>query len=169
MNWVRNHPLAASLGALLLSGSLLVVMVGYVGLVVFSALVTEAAVLNVVGDLAFPYLPIVALLMVITTVSGIGLAWTLLRRFSLPQGGRLHTLTEYGEQRSSMLNALSLSELVAPPKRSAERRAEDVFEALKQQYVEGDIDEYEFEQMLDLLVANDSMDDARAVRESERD
>lgn len=169
MRWVRNHPFVTSLGVLLVSSSLLAVVSGYIGLVVFSALVSGGSVIPVVVNLAFPYFLIIAVLVTLMIVSGISFAWSLLRRLSLPRGGRLHTIAEYGEQKSSILDTLNLSAFVAPPAQPAEERAADVIAALKQQYVNGDIDEYEFEQTMDSLVANDSVDAARAVQEYDRE
>jgi uncharacterized membrane protein len=163
MGWLRNNAFVISLGVLLVSGTLLAVVLGYVGLVVYSALGTGASMVGVLSGLAFPYLPIVAVLLVISVISAIGFGWGILRRLSIPRSERLETAAERAEQRYPMLDGLGLSERVSPPEPSTE----DALEDLKRRYVAGELDEASFERKLDRLVANDSVDDVRAERERE--
>lgn len=163
MGWLRNNAFVVSLGTLLVSGTLLVVVFGYVGLVVYSALATGVSMVGVLSELAIPYLPLVAILLVVVVLSAIAVGWGILRRLSIPRSERLGTAAERAEQRYPVLDGLGLSELVSPP----EPTAEDALEDLKRRYVAGELDEATFERKLDRLVTNDSVDDVRAARERE--
>ena len=163
MAWFRDNALAVWLGLLLVSATLLAVVFGYVALVVATAIGGGAGVVGVLSGLAFPYLPIVALLLVVATVSSIGLSWELLRRLSIPRSERLRSAAERVEREYPAIDGFGLSDVVAPPEPSAE----DVLDDLKRRYVAGEIDEATFEQKLDRLVANESIDDATAARERE--
>jgi uncharacterized membrane protein len=166
MGWFRDHHLAVSTGAFLVFGSMLALVLGYVGLVLSSAFwsVSGQSVVGVLLDLAIPYLPIIAVLLIATIGSVVSLGWAVLRRLSLPRSDRLHSTAERIEQSSSILDTLSLSDFVAPPEPSEEEK----LETLKQQYVRGDISEAEFERKIDQLTASESMDDTppSAMRES---
>ena len=162
MAWFRDNALAVWLGSLLVSATLLAVVFGYVALVVATA-IGSGAVVGVLSGLAFPYLPIVALLLVVATVSSIGLSWELLRRLSIPRSERLQSAAERVEREYPAIDGFGLSDLVAPPEPSAE----DALNDLKRRYVAGEIDEAAFERKLDRLVANESVDDVRAARERE--
>lgn len=165
MGWFRNNLLGISLVVLLVSGGLLLVLLGYVGLVVYSALATGTPIVGILLDIAVPYLLIVASLFVVAVISGIGFVWALVRRASLPQSERLESLARRAEREYPPLETIGLSESLAPPKPSPEERAEQALADLKRQYVEGEISEHEFEQRVDRLVANESLDEARAARE----
>ena len=143
----------ASLLGLLVSGALLIVVLGYFAVVIYSALRTGT--------------PIVGVLVVVTTVTAVGSVLGLLRRASIPRSARLQSVLERAERRHPIVEAFGLSGLVAPPEPSAEERAEEALAALKRRYVAGEIDEETFERKLDRLVSNDSLDDARAARERE--
>jgi membrane protein implicated in regulation of membrane protease activity len=157
----------ASLLGLLVSGALLIVVLGYLAVVIYSALRTGTPIVGVLLDLAFPYLAIVGVLVVVTTVTAVGSGWGLLRRASIPRSARLQSVLEQAERRHTIVEAFGLSSLVAPPEPSAEERAEEALADLKRRYVAGEIDEGTFERKLDRLVSNDSLDDARAARERE--
>ncbi|PSP90453.1 hypothetical protein BRC90_00595 [Halobacteriales archaeon QS_4_69_34] len=157
----------ASLLGLLVSGALLIVVLGYFAVVIYSALRTGTPIVGVLLDLAFPYLAIVGVLVVVTTVTAVGSVLGLLRRASIPRSARLQSVLERAERRHPIVEAFGLSGLVAPPEPSAEERAEEALAALKRRYVAGEIDEETFERKLDRLVSNDSLDDARAAHEPE--
>ena len=163
MGWLRNNAFVVSLGVLLVSGTLLAVVFGYVGLVVYSALAQGASMVGVVSGLAFPYLPLVAVLLILTMLSALGVGWGILQRLSIPKSERLGIAAERAEQRYPALDGFGLSELLSPPEPSTE----DALEDLKRRYVAGELDEAAFERKLDRLVANDSVDDVRAARERE--
>ena len=74
MGWFRDNALVVWLGLLLVSGTLLAVVLGYAGLVVYSALGSGTGVVGVLAGLAVPYLPVVALLLVVAVVSGLASA-----------------------------------------------------------------------------------------------
>jgi uncharacterized membrane protein len=156
MGWFRDHHLAVSTGAFLVFGSMLALVLGYVGLVLSSAFwsVSGQSVVEVLLDLAI-YLPIIAVLLIATIGSVVSLGWAMLQRVSFPRSERLHSTAERVEKSSSILDTLSLSDFVAPPEPSDEEK----LEALKQQYVRGDINEEEFERKIDQLTVSESMDD----------
>lgn len=153
----------ASLLGLLVSSALLVVVLGYLALVVYLALRTGTPIVEILLDLAMPYVPIVGALVVAVVISAGGLGWALLQRASVPRSARLQSVFEQVERRYAPVRALGLSDAVAPPEPTPEEALAD----LKRQYVTGEIDERAFERKLDRLVRNDSVDDARAARERE--
>lgn len=165
MGWLRNNVLGISLVALLVSGGLLFVVLGYVGLVVYSALTTGTPIVGVLLDMAVPYLPVVAALFVVAMISGLGFIWTLVRRASLPRSERLQSLAQRAEREYPPLERIGMSESFAPPKPSPEEQAERALGDLKQRYVNDEISEREFERRVDRLVVNESLDEARAARE----
>lgn len=157
----------ASVLGLLVSTTLLVVVLGYAALVVLSAVQTGAPIVTPLVDLAVPFLPIVALLTVVATVTAVGTGWGIVRRVSMPESARLQSAFEDIERRNSTAEALGLSAVVAPPEPTPEERTEAALADLKGQYVAGEIDEATFERKLNRLVSDDSLDDARAARERE--
>ena len=165
MGWIRDNLLWISLVALLVFGGLLVVVLGSVGLVVYTALVTGTPIVDTLLDVALPTLAITAGLLVATVFAGVGFAWALVSRVSLPRGERLAALAERAEREYPPLRMAGLSGLLSPPAPSSKERAEDALAELKRRYVEGELDEREFERRVDRLVANESIDEARADRE----
>ena len=163
MGWFRENAFAIAIGTLLVSGGLLVVVLGYVSLVVYAALTAGVSLVGVVTDLAVPYLPIVAVLVVLLTVSTVGVSWGLLRRLSLPKSDRLGSAAERAEKRYPVLDELGIADALTPP----EPTTEEKLEALKRRYVTGEIDETTFERELDRFVADDSVDDERVRTERE--
>ncbi|WP_256686290.1 SHOCT domain-containing protein [Halococcus qingdaonensis] len=161
MGWLRRHSLAISSIVLLVSSVLLAVVLGYAGLVAYSGLAAGTALASVLTELAVPYLPIVALLLVLVVVSGTVATWSALRRLSIPRSERFGTAAERIEQRYPAIDGLGISEFVSPP----EPTTEDALADLKRRYVAGELDEAAFERKLDRLVANESVDDVRAERE----
>lgn len=155
--------LSAALLGLLVSSVLLVVVLGYLALVVAMALETGTPIVGVLLDLAVPYLPIVAGLVIVLVLAAVGAGWELLRRLSVPRSARLQSAFERIERRHPSVERLGLSDVVAPP----EPTPEEALTELKSQYVAGEIDERTFERRLDRLVNDDTLDDARAARERE--
>lgn len=153
----------ASLLGFVVSSVLLVVVVGFAALVVFSGVQEGVPVAETLIDLAVPYLPIVTALVVTATLTAIGSAWAVARRASIPKSERLQSTLEEIERRNAAAESLGLSAVVAPP----EPTAEDALEDLKRRYVAGEIDETAFERKVDRLVANDSVEESRAARERE--
>lgn len=171
MSLVRNKWLWVALLGVLLSGGLLVLTVGYVAVVAYSALVSTTSLVGVLLDIAVPVLVALAVLLTVFVGSGIGLLWVLVRHASV-RSERVASLAERVEREYPPLRAVGLSDVLAPPEPSAEEQAEAALADLKQQYVEGEISEAEFERKVDRLVATDSIDEARAAaerRELERD
>jgi hypothetical protein len=157
MGWLRDHHFSVSLGTFLVFASLLTLVLGYVGIILASAWFT-GSIGGIPSELAL-YLPIIAILLIATVGSGVSLGWAVLRhlsRSSFPRSERLHSATERMEQSNSILNSLSLSDFVAPERSDED---EDALSALKQKYVEGEINEDEFEREIDRLTATESMDD----------
>lgn len=146
MGWFRDHRFGISVGTFLIFASLLALVLGYVGITIASAWTFGGSVVGVLGNLAMPFLPIIAILLIATVVSGVSFGWAVLRRLSIPRSERLHSAAERIERSNSVLGTLSLSDFVAP-----EQSDEDALETLKQQYVAGEIDEEEFERQLDRL------------------
>jgi hypothetical protein len=168
MGWIRNHAFGLSLGMLLVSGGLLVLVVGYIGLLLFSAVETGASVVSVLSGLMIPYAPVVAVLLAILLVSGIVFSWKTLafgwrsmRRVTMPKSERLKNAAEHAEEKYPIFDALELAELVAP----AESSTEDAIEDLKRQYIAGNLSENELEQRLNHLVAAESANSGRGTDE----
>jgi hypothetical protein len=147
-----------------LSGGLLLV-VGYVGLVVYSGLVSGTSIVSTLVDIAVPTLGGVAVLVVLFVVSVVGGLWVLVQNASVPRNARIASLADRVEREYSPLGPVGLAELLMPPEPSADERAEQALATLKQQYVDGEITEAEFERRVDRLVRNDSIDEVRAARE----
>ncbi|WP_408959539.1 SHOCT domain-containing protein [Natrinema sp. 74] len=161
----KNKWLWLSVLGALLSGGLLLVVVGYLALVVYSGLATGAPIAATLLELALPVLAAVTLLMAVLAVSSVGALWVFARHASLPRSERAASAAERLEREYSPLRTLGLSEVLSPPEPSAEERADRALAELKEQYVDGEISEAEFERRVDRLVANESIDEARAARE----
>lgn len=161
MGWLSRHSLAISSIVLLVASVLLAVVLGYTGLVAYSGLAAGAALASVLTELAVPYLPIVALLLVTVVVSGTVATWSALRRLSIPRSERFGTAAERIEDRYPIIDGFGISEFVSPPEPTTEEALAD----LKRRYVAGELDEAAFERKLDRLVATESVDDVRAERE----
>lgn len=151
-----------------LSGAALLAVIGYVGLVAYSALVTGTPIVELLLDIAVPFLVAVVVLVGLLAASGIGVLWALAARASRFRSDRAARIAEYLEREYPPLRVLGLSDLIAPPEPSAEERAERALADLKRQYVEGSITEAEFERKVDRLIETESIDEARAVRERDR-
>ncbi|QLG27979.1 SHOCT domain-containing protein [Halorarum halophilum] len=165
MGWLRTNLLWISLVGLLVSGGLLLVVVGFLGLVVYSALGTGTPIVGELLDVAAPVLAVTSVLLVATVLSGVGFVWALLRRASVPRSSRLAALADRIEREYPPLRPFGLSDALAPPKPSAEEQSANALAELKRQYVDGELSEREFERKVDRLVANESVDEARAERE----
>jgi hypothetical protein len=168
MGVLRNRLFWLSLFGILVSGGLLLAGLGYVALVVYTGLVSGTPIVTILLDLAVPLLGGVAALFVGFSLSCIGLLWVSVKHASLPRSDRLGRTAERLERRYPPLRMLGVADLLSPPEPTAEERAEQALADLKQQYVAGEISEAEFERKVDRLVANDSLDEARAAREREQ-
>ncbi|MFH5801087.1 SHOCT domain-containing protein [Haladaptatus sp. CMAA 1911] len=164
----KNKWLWVSMLGLLLSGGLLLVVVGYLALVVYMGMVSGTPIVDSLLNIAVPTIITVAVLVVIFTLSSVGALWTIAQNASLPRSTRLGKLVEHLERKYSPLGPTGLSDTLTPPEPSAEEQTERALANLKQQYVNGDITEREFEQKVDRLVSNDSIDEVRARRERQR-
>ncbi|WP_368085878.1 SHOCT domain-containing protein [Halalkalicoccus paucihalophilus] len=165
MGWLSKLGLGISLMVLLVSSSLLAVVLGYVGLVVYSAMMTGTPIVGLLIDMTIPYLPVVAVLLTLVVLSGTWFSWSLVRPASVPKHERLASVASRAEREVPLLGSLGLSDSLAPPEPTPEERAERTLAELKRQYVDGEIDEREFERRVDRLVSNDSLEEARADRE----
>lgn len=155
------------LGALL-SGGLLLVVLGYLGLVIYMGIMSGTPIVDNLLNIAVPTIVTVAILVVIFTLFSVGALWTIAQNASLPRSTRLGKLVEHLERKYSPLGPTGLSDTLTPPEPSAEEQAERALANLKQQYVNGEITEREFEQKVDRLVSNDSINEVRARRERQR-
>lgn len=164
----KNKWLWVSLLGALLSGGLLLVVVGYLGLIVYTGMMSGTPIVESLLDIAAPTIIAVAVLVVIFTLSSVGALWTIVQNASLPRSTRLGKLVGHLERKYSPLGTVGLSETLTPPEPSAEEQAEQALANLKQQYVNGEITEREFERKVDRLVSNDSIDEVHARRERRR-
>jgi hypothetical protein len=165
MALIKNKWLWTAALGLVLSTGLLLVAVGYLGLVVYTGLVTGTPLVDVLVDVAVPAVVGIGLLTAIFAVSGVGFLWVFVRNASLPRSQRVASLVGRLEREYSPVGAVGVADLLAPPEPSADERAERALADLKQRYVEGELSEAEFERKVDRLVANDSVDEVRAARE----
>ncbi|WP_226482585.1 SHOCT domain-containing protein [Natrinema amylolyticum] len=168
MGLLRNKWLWLSALGVLVSGGLLLAVVGYLGVLVYSGLVSGTPIVTRLLEIAVPVLVTVALLVGLLAVSTVGVLWVLVQNASLPRSERVATLAERLEREYAPLRLLGLSEFLSPPEPSADERAEEALADLKQRYVAGELTEAEFERKVDRLVAADSIDEARAARERNR-
>lgn len=164
----KNMRLWLAAAGALLSGGLLLVVVGYVGVVVYSVLVSGTPIVSTLLGIALPVIASTALLLVLLVASVIGMLWVLVQNASLPRSERIAGVAERVEREYAPLRILGLSEFLTPPEPSDDERAEAALDTLKRQYVDGEITEREFERKVDQLVSNDSIDESRAARERTR-
>jgi len=168
MAFLTNKWLWITLLGAVLSGSLLLVVVGYIGLLVYSGLVSGTPIVSLLLEIALPALVSIAVLVALLSLSTVGTLWIVVQNASVPRSERIATLIDRLEREYSPLSSTGLAEWVRPPEPSADERAEQALAELKQQYVDGEITEREFERKVDQLVTNDSIDEARAARERRR-
>ncbi|QIB75413.1 hypothetical protein GL213_03535 [Halogeometricum borinquense] len=161
---LRNRLVLVSFLSLLVSGTLAVVLLAYAAVVVAGAFLSGSLV-TVLLDLAFPELPVFALSVIVAVVSSVGIVYGLARQASLPRGGRVESIARRAERMFPVFRMFGVADVFSEPEPTPEERREDALASLKRQYVEDEISEAEFERKLDRLVANDSVDDARAERE----
>lgn len=156
MGWIRDNLFVVSLSVFLVSIVALALVVGFGGLVILSALLSGSLTVDFVVSL-WPSLLLLAVLFITTVLSSLGMGWSVVSRLSVPSVGvgrvteRLHPLLEGLEQKNATLASLSLSDQVAPPEPSDAEK----LQRLKQQYIDGAIDEAEFEQRVEHLTATD--------------
>lgn len=165
MALLRNKWLWASLLGVVLSGGLLLVVIGYLGLIVYSGVANGTPIVDVLLDIAVPVLVSVVFLVALLILSGVAMLWVIVQNASIPRSERIAILVERVEREFPPLRVLGLSEFLSPPEPSADEQAEQALADLKQQYVDGKITEAEFERKVDRLVANESIDEVRAAHE----
>lgn len=165
MALLRNKWLWASLLGVVLSGGLLLVVIGYLGLIVYSGLANGTPIVDVLLDIAVPVLVSVVFLVAMLILSGVAMLWVIVQNASIPRSERIAILVERVEREFPPLRVLGLSEFLSPPEPSADEQAEQALADLKQQYVDGEITEAEFERKVDRLVTNESIDEVRAAHE----
>jgi hypothetical protein len=165
MPLLRNKWLWTSLLGVVLSGGLLLVVIGYLGLIVYSGLANGTPIVDVLLDIAVPVLVSVVFLVALLILSGVAMLWVIVQNASIPRSERIAILVERVEREFPPLRVLGLSEFLSPPEPSADEQAEQALADLKQQYVDGKITEAEFERKVDRLVANESIDEVRAAHE----
>jgi len=175
MSLPKNKLLWASLLGVLLSGGLLLLAGGYLGLVVFAGVLSGTPVVDLLLDVAVPALTGVGFLLAALIVSGVALTWTLVRsasrwvrRLSLPKSRRASTFLAWIEYAVPPLRGAGLSDRVAPPEPSPGERAERALADLKRRYVDDEITEAEFERKVDRVVATESTGEVRVARERDR-
>lgn len=169
MGLLRNRALWAALLGLVTSGLLLILGTGYLGLVVVSGLLSGAPVVETLLDLAVPAVVGGTLLIVLVLVSGVALLGVLLRSVSLPRSSRISSLAARLEDAYPPLRRVGLSDRFAPPEPDPEERTERALADLKARYIDGKIDEAEFERWVDRLVSDGPVEDGRAIRGRERE
>lgn len=164
MKLLRDTRVKVLLGAFLLS---LFVLLATAALGLLSVLSVLAAppssgpLLFVLLDAAAPYLVASAFVGMLSFLLLVGLVVAGVRRASLPRDERLARLARLVERHSSEARQVGLAERFEPT-------TEDRIEELKQQYVEGEITELEYERRLQDLMADDSVSDERVRRERNR-
>jgi hypothetical protein len=165
MSLLTNKKLWIAAVGVFLSGGLLLAVIGYVALVAYSGLVTGSPVVATLLEIAIPALLSITVLVALFVISATGVLWVLVQNASLPRSERIATAAERVEREYPPLETVGISSMLSPPEPSAEERANDALAALKQQYIDGEITEAEFERKVDRLVTNESIDEARATRE----
>ncbi|WP_137283466.1 SHOCT domain-containing protein [Halorussus salinisoli] len=152
------------LGGFVLSLFALVGIAGVGLLAALSALGTapaEASLVFVLLNAVVPYLVASALVGMLSVFLLVGLAVAVVRSASVPRNDRLARLARLFERYSSEARDLGLSDRL-------ESTTEDRIEDLKQEYVEGEITELEYERRLQDLMSEESVSDERVRRERDR-
>ena len=165
MRLLRNRALWAAFLGFVLSGLLLVIGAGYLGLVVVTGLLGGGPVVGTLLDLAVPAILGGALLVLLVLLSGIAFLYVLLRSLSLPRSARVAASVARVEGVYPPLRRVGLSDRLAPPEPSPEERAERALADLKARYVDGELTEAEFERRIDWLVSSEPTDRVRIDRE----
>jgi hypothetical protein len=161
MGLVDDTSVKLLLGGFLVSLFALVGIAGFGLIAALSALGTApagASFVFVLLEAVAPYLIASALVGMLSVLLLVGLAVAAVRSASIPRNDRLAGLARTLERYSSDARRLGLSERLEP---TTEERIED----LKQQYVEGEITELEYERRLQDLMSEEGVNDERARRE----
>ncbi len=162
-DWVGRHTIG------LLVVALVAVICAFAGVIALGALVTLVALATPVSSpvaVAVPWLLGALFLGVSAVVVTLLLAWTALTRIAGMRYRWLSTVAVRAERRSDLAARARLADRVTPPRTAAARKHE--LNALKRRYVEGTIDEYEFERRLDRLLDDSSGSRRDRTREFER-
>ncbi|MFC4449279.1 SHOCT domain-containing protein [Halorussus aquaticus] len=148
-------------GGFLLSLFALVSIVGF-GLVAalsaFAAPPAGTPLVFVLLEAVAPYLVASALVGMLSFFLLVGLTVAAVRSASVPRNDRLARFARLLERYSSEARRLGLSERFEPT-------AEERIEALKQEYVDGEITELEYERRLQELMNEEGVEDERARHE----
>lgn len=115
MGVLTNRWFWLSLFGFLVSGGLLLVGLRYVTLVVYSGQVSGTPIVSILLDLALPVVGGGAALLVMFSLSVVGLLWVLVQNASLPRSDGLGRLAERPERQYSPLRAIGLADLLTPP------------------------------------------------------
>lgn len=126
-----------------------------------SAAVAEEFVLLRMLEASLPYLLGLVVLGILDVVFLVGTVVAVLRRASMPKSDRLANFAEKAEDEVPLLGAVGVSERVEP---GPEDRRQD----LKQQYVDGEMSEAEFERRMREVLDEDE-DDPLLNDEFDRD
>lgn len=155
----------ASVLDVVLFGRLLLVVIGYLGLITYSGLANETPIVPVLLDITIPALVSVVILVALLILADVAILWVIIWKPSIPRSKRIATLTKQVEREYRPFRVLSLSGALSLPKPSADEQAERTLTNLKRQYIEGEITEAEFERKADRLVTNESIDKVHAAHE----
>ncbi|WP_254543533.1 SHOCT domain-containing protein [Halomarina pelagica] len=143
--WIRRHHVGV------LAVSLFVVTVllfGVLGLGTLVALASLTAPLDALVGAVLPWAVAALLLGALALGLIAALAWTFVRRLSLPKSQRAADLAARIERHNEWARSVGLSAVVAPPRPTTDDRIDD----LKRRYVDGDLSEAEFERRVGSLV-----------------
>jgi hypothetical protein len=164
MGLVDDTSVKLLLGGFLLSLFALVGIVGFGFVAALSALAAPPAgssLVFVLLEAVAPYLVTSVLVGMLSAVLLVGVAIRAVRSASMPRNDRLADLARTVERYSPEARDLGLSERVEPT-------TEDRIDQLKQQYVEGDLTELEYERRLQDLLSEENVSDERVRRERNR-
>lgn len=161
---LRDRQLWASILGLVLSVSLSLALVVYLGVVVLVGLVSGGAVLQTLVALALPVLAAFGLFTLVFVLSLVGLVRAIGRSLSVPTSERAADAAALLERLLPPLRVVELSERLRPPAPTTEERVAE----LKRRYVAGDLSEAEFERAVGRLLGTGEGDDVVADAHDER-
>ncbi len=162
---IKNKTLLwTSLVGIVVSGGLLVAVGGYLALMVGLSIANGAPIIATLVDIAPPAIFGIGALLVVFGLSAVGLLWSFVQMASLPKSERLATLFDLAESHNSTVRSLGFADLLRPPQPTPEERTEQAIAELKQQYVNDEITEAEFEQKVNQLVGSERIDDTTTPR-----
>lgn len=160
---LRNRPTLVSFVALLVSGTVAAVLLGYGALVLAGAFLSGTLV-AALTELAFPLLPLFILSVVVAVLSTVGVVYGLAKRVTVLRGGRIESVARRAEAAVPLLRRLGVADAVAEPEPTPEERRQNAIESLKRRYIDDEISDAEFERRLDRLVSSDAATHTDATR-----